>query len=101
MSESYDKGILGVRKTLATAISALIEYPARGVLGGFSKEPIHHSPQYHLDSAEDVQLAWKNSVQDMVYGDLIDKLFVKTAETADLTQHDSLVQGMHEFILVK
>ena len=37
LSESYDKGSLGSRKTLASAISALIEYPVRGTFGGFAK----------------------------------------------------------------
>lgn len=101
LSESYDKGLLGVRKTLSTAISALIEYPARGILGGFPKKPIEHSPQYDVSNPEDVLQAWRDCVQEMVYGDLIDELFAKAAQTGDLKEHSSLVQAMHEFILVK
>ena len=48
LSESYDKGLLGIRKTLATAISALIEYPARGCLGGFSRESIDKTRNYDI-----------------------------------------------------
>ncbi|KAF7194867.1 Uncharacterized protein HII31_03788 [Pseudocercospora fuligena] len=100
LSESYDKGVLGIRKTLATAISALIEYPARGVLGGFPKQKIEHTGEYDISNPDHVLQAWKDCVQELVYGDLIDKLFEKAAETDDLKQHDAVVQGMHEFMVV-
>ncbi|KAL9534917.1 hypothetical protein SMMN14_00013 [Sphaerulina musiva] len=100
LSESYDKGLLGIRKTLATAISALLEYPARGVLGGFPKEEVKRSTTYDTTNPEDVLQAWQDCVQQAVYGNLIDELFAKAAETDDLTKHDSLVQGMHEFMVV-
>ncbi len=51
LSESYDKGVIGSRKTLATAISALIEYPVRGVHGGFPQVD-HHEPNYDVTNAE-------------------------------------------------
>lgn len=104
LSESYDKGILGIRKTLATAISALIEYPARGCLGGFpdqKPEKRLEDKKYDLKNADDVLQAWQDCLQAMVYGDLIDELFAKAAETDDLTKHAELVQGMHEFVVVK
>ncbi|EME89114.1 uncharacterized protein MYCFIDRAFT_11500, partial [Pseudocercospora fijiensis CIRAD86] len=100
LSESYDKGVLGIRKTLATAISALIEYPARGVLGGFPKKKIEHTGEYDVSNPDHVLQAWKDCVQELVYGDLVDKLFEKAAETDDLEQHDAVVQGMHEFMVV-
>lgn len=101
LSESYDKGVLGIRKTLATAISALIEYPARGCLGGFPKKDLQRAKHYDTSNPEDVLQAWQDCMQAIIYGDLIDELFKKAAETDDLAQHDSLVQGMHEFVLVK
>lgn len=101
LSESYDKGVLGIRKTLATAISALIEYPARGALGGFPKREIDKSRKYDSSKPEDVLQAWRDCVQEIVYGSLLDELFVKVAETEDLGQHEPVVQGMHEFIIVK
>jgi hypothetical protein len=100
LSESYDKGVLGIRKTLATAISALIEYPARGILS-FPKQPVDRSRAYDVANPDDVLQAWKDCVQDLVYGDLIDRLVAKVAETDDLTKHESLVQAFHEFIVVK
>ena len=101
LSESYDKGILGVRKTLATAISALIEYPARGSLGGFARRDFKRAAKYDVSNADDVMKAWQDSLQAIIYGDLIDELIKRATETDDLSKHDSLVQGMHEFVVVK
>lgn len=101
LSESYDKGALGIRKTLATAVSALIEYPTRGCLGGFPKADLPASRTYDKSNPDDVLQAFQDFLQQMVHGDLIDKLFLKAAETGDLSQHDSLVQAAHEFIVVK
>jgi len=102
LSESYDKGVLGIRKTLATAISALIEYPARGSLGGVAKDDtIDTKREYDPNNPEDVVQSWRVALQAMVYGDLIDELFKKAAETDDLSKHPSLVQAMHEFVIVK
>ena len=102
LSESYDKGVLGIRKTLATAVSALIEYPARASLGGVPKdEKIDTKRTYDTKDPEDVLQAWQVTLQAMVYGDLIDRLFKRAAETDDLSKHDTLVQAMHEFVLVK
>lgn len=99
LSESYDKGVLGVRKTLATAIAALIEYPARGILD-FPRQETDSSKKYDVSDPEDVLAAWQDCVQELVYGDLIDRLVTRVGETDDLTQHEPVVQGMHEFILV-
>ena len=101
LSESYDKGILGIRKTLATAISALIEYPARGCIVGIPKKDDFQRKQYDTRNPDDVLRSWPDCLQALVYGDLIDELFTKAAETDDLSKHDSLIQAMHEFILVK
>lgn len=101
LSESYDKGVLGVRKTLATAISALIEYPARGSLGGFPKRDFERSAEYDVSNPDDVMRAWQDSLQGIIYGGMLDELIQRATETDDLLQHDTLVQGMHEFIIVK
>lgn len=102
LSESYDKGVIGARKTLATAISALLEYLARGCLGGFPRKEIKNTERkYDTTKAEDVLRAWDDALQGLIYGDLIDELFDKTAETGRLEDHSSLVQAAHEFILLK
>ena len=101
LSESYDKGILGVRKTLATAISALLEYPARGSFAGVPKAEKEPKKDYDVKNPNDVMRSWHDALQGMVYGNLVDELFAKAAETDDLTKHSGLVQAMHEFVVVK
>ncbi|KAK5173908.1 uncharacterized protein LTR77_002589 [Saxophila tyrrhenica] len=104
LSESYDKGVLGIRKTLATAISALIEYPARGSLFGLPKrdEELQKAEKggYDISKPEDVLRSWQDCLQALVYGNLVDELFSRAAETDDLKKHGGLVQGMHEFVVV-
>ena len=102
LSESYDKGVIGQRRTLSTAISALLEYPTRGYFGGFQKRPLEkEDKKYDLNSPEDITKAWKDFRQELVYGDLIDELFTRTAESDQLSEHSSLVQGTHRFIILK
>jgi len=105
LSESYDKGVLGIRKTLATAISALIEYPARGVFGGLRRDAKAlqeaQKRDYDARKAEDVAAAFQDFIQQLVYNDQIwDELFQKTAETDDLSKQSSLVRGAHEYIVL-
>jgi hypothetical protein len=101
LSESYDKGLLGIRKTLATAISALIEYPARGCLEGIPRELPDKGKEYDVNNPDHVLGSWRDALQLIVYDDLIDDMFAKAAETDNLGDHPSLVQAMHEFIVVK
>jgi hypothetical protein len=100
LSESYDKGAIGSRKTLATAVSALIEYPVRGTSGGFPKvqDPNH---QYDLSNADDLARAFRNFMDESIYSTAIEDLIAKIAETDKLADHEPLTQAVHEFILVK
>ncbi|GKT83722.1 conserved fungal protein [Colletotrichum tofieldiae] len=68
LSESYDKGALGIRKTLATASSTVIE-------------------TYSLESARDLAHAWDDAMHDLVYEDLCDDLLDHLAETDDFDSH--------------
>ena len=101
LSESYDKGAIGARKTLATAVSAILEHPARGYLGGIRRREIPRDQEWDLEKPEDVLLAWDCFVQDMVYGDRIDELFENAARTDKLEDHPPLVKAAHRYILVK
>jgi len=100
LSESYDKGAIGSRKTLATAVSALLEYPVRGTAGGFPKiqDPNH---EYDLTEAGDLIRAFRNFMDGVIYGNLLEELVKKTAETDNIAEHNTLTQALHEFILVK
>ncbi|KAF2865637.1 PX-associated-domain-containing protein [Massariosphaeria phaeospora] len=103
LSESYDKGSIGARKALATAISSLLEYVARGMLGGYpvraEKEAVAKK-DYNASKPEDLLEAWDDGMRELIYGDLLDELFKKTAATGKLEDHSSLVQAAHEYILL-
>jgi len=102
LSESYDKGLIGIRKTLATAISALIEYPVRGVFAGFRVPEEHDANQrYDRNKAEDLQKAFSDLMHQCVYGDMINVLFKKCEETDKLEDHSDLVRAAHEYIIIK
>ncbi|KAG9777749.1 hypothetical protein ABEF93_006679 [Exophiala dermatitidis] len=99
LSESYDKGVIGSRKTLATAISALIEYPVRGVYGGVPMIKEHGS-DYDVTDAGDLGRAFRDFLNDAIYGNLLEELVQKTAETSNLEDHGQLIKAVHEFVLV-
>ncbi|KAF1985319.1 hypothetical protein K402DRAFT_379699 [Aulographum hederae CBS 113979] len=101
LSESFDKGSIGSRKTLATAISALIEYPARGVLGGFPCDEIpKKGKKYDKSKPDDVMGAFRDFLQAIIHGDMLDELFDVCSKTDKLEDHSSLVRAAHEFLLV-
>lgn len=100
LSESYDKGVVGSRKTLSTAISALLEYPVRGTFGGFA-EVDDDNHEYDLQSAEDLARAFRNFVDQCIYGTVLEDLANKAAATDKLDEHGKLIKAVHEFVLVK
>ena len=102
LSESYDKGILGQRKTLATAISAILESPARGYFGGLARQKLHkEAGDYSTSSSEDGADAWHDLLQELIYGNAINEMFDRAAETDNLKEHSSLVQTAHKYIVLK
>ncbi|KAL9123719.1 MAG: hypothetical protein Q9217_006878 [Psora testacea] len=100
LSESYDKGSIGIRKTLSTAIAALIECVSRGILGGFTTDKGTPGRQYDSAKPEDVQAAWNDFCQQTISGDLLDRIFTKAAETDQLSQHEPLVQAAHQYVII-
>jgi hypothetical protein len=100
LSESYDKGAIGSRKTLATAVSALIEYPVRGTAGGVRKVQ-DFNPHYNLSNGEDLSRAFRDFMDAVIYGTALQDVVKKMEETDKITDHEPLVQATHEFILVK
>ncbi|CAI6327844.1 unnamed protein product [Periconia digitata] len=117
LSESYDKGAIGSRKALAAAISSLLEYVARGMLGGYpvggrekgseasdkkgedDKESVGKK-EYDMKNPDDILQAWDDGMRQLIYGDLLDELFEKVAASDKLADHSSLVQAAHEYILL-
>ena len=100
LSESYDKGSVGSRKTLSTAVSALIEYPIRGTFGGFA-EVDDDNDKYDLTSAEELHRGFRNFVDQCIYGTVLEDLVKKAAETDKLEDHTNMIKAVHEFVLVK
>jgi hypothetical protein len=104
LSDSYDHTGLGLRRTLATGGSAILEYPARGsfVRSKEQKKARERDVNdYDPKDPDDIKEAWDHFLQEIVHGDLIDELFEKIAETDDLAQHSTMVQAAHEYILIK
>ena len=100
LSESYDKGVIGSRKTLATAISALIEYPVRGTYGGFAELDAPNR-EYDSTKADDLGRGFRDFMDQCIYGSVLEDLVEKAGQTDDLNDHDALTKAVHEFVLVK
>ncbi|KAH6842655.1 PX-associated-domain-containing protein [Chaetomium sp. MPI-CAGE-AT-0009] len=101
LSESYDKGVLGTRKTLATAASAIHESVSRGILGGVengANRNLHG--EYDRSEAQDLARAWEDGVQELVYGNLIDELFSCAAEKHSLEEHSPAIQAAADYIIL-
>ena len=100
LSESYDKGSIGIRKTLSTAIASVVEYVSRGCLGGYPRQSSSEDREFDTSKPDDVIAAWDEFLQQIIYGSLLDQMFAKAAETDQLSDHDSLVQAAHAYVLV-
>ena len=100
LSESYDKGSIGIRKTLSTAIASMIEYVSRGCLGGYPRHAHGGGSSYSTSDPDDVIAAWDEFLQQIIYGDMLNRMFAKAAETDKLSDHEPLVQAAHEYALV-
>lgn len=103
LSESYDKGAVGTRRTLATITSSLIEAAARGCLGGHARRVRigEHLQQtsYDLTNAAALRKAWDDVLQELVYGDLIDELIDFETETEDLEAHSPAAEAAVRYII--
>jgi hypothetical protein len=103
LSESYDKGAMGTRKTLATAASAVIEVAARGAIGGCPGGPINNLKEqtYDLENARDLARAWDDAVRDLVYGNLINELFDFSTEHENLEGHSEALKTCIHWIIIQ
>lgn len=112
LSESYDKGTLGLRKTLATGASALIEMVGRGALGGVEREDVKMCEidkgegksgkgQYDHGKAEDLERAWDDAVQGLVYGNLVEEMCAHMTRTDDLEGHSHTIKAAAEYSIIQ
>ncbi|KAL8752722.1 MAG: hypothetical protein Q9199_005538 [Rusavskia elegans] len=97
LSESYDKGSVGIRRTLSTASASIIESVARGRLGGYPKQTPKGDSNYDKANPDDMARAWDDFLQRIIYGDLLNNMFVKAAETDKLSDHEPVVQAAHQY----
>ena len=108
LSESYDKGAMGLRKTLATGASAVIEMVGRGVLGGLRERPGADSAEqeaeeeeHECSKGEELERAWDNVANDIIYGDLMDGLFAHAAKTEDIESYSPEMKLAAEYSIIK
>ena len=109
LSESYDKGAMGLRKTLATGASAVVEMLGRGVLGGLRELPGAESggeaeeegEEQDRSRGEDLERAWDHVANDIIYGDLMDELFAHAAETEDIESYSPEMKLAAEYSIIK
>ncbi|PHH77709.1 hypothetical protein CDD82_3389 [Ophiocordyceps australis] len=108
-SESYDKGALGTRKTLATGASSLLEMLARGVLEGVSRDEgategatqeAGDAASYDCTRADDVTRAWQDCINGLVYGHLVDGLFDHLGRTEHVEGHSPAVKAGVDYAIV-
>ncbi|KAM7190236.1 PX-associated domain containing protein [Rhypophila sp. PSN 637] len=101
LSESYDKGVLGVRKTLATAASAIHESVSRGLLGGVPKGPQRDLfGGYDKSKASDLSRAWDDVVHELTYGTLIDDLFEAATASSNLDDLPPAVLASVDYVII-
>ena len=102
LSESYDKGSLTRRKTLAATFSTILASLVRGLIGGVQKSKVEEADKiYDCTNSAHIASAWDDFVHQLVYGNMVDELINTAAKTEKLSDHTSLVQAAHEYILVK
>lgn len=102
LSESYDKGVLGTRKTLATAASAIHETVSRGILGGLAQGSARNlHGVYDRTNASDLVRAWEDAAHELVYGSLIDELFACATEHQSIEEHSPAVQTAADYTIIQ
>ncbi|PFH58634.1 hypothetical protein XA68_13427 [Ophiocordyceps unilateralis] len=111
LSESYDRGALGSRKTLATGSSVLLEMIARGCLGGLERQTTTTTTTTTKTSngsddmdatydGEQLAKAWDEVAQGLVYGNLVDELFEHISVTDDIESYSPAVAAAIDYIII-
>lgn len=102
LSESYDKGTLGTRKTLATGASVIHEALTRGLLAGVAKgEKVDlKAAKYDATQARELTQAYDDCIRELVHGDLLNELFDRLADTADIEGHSPAVAAAVDYAIL-
>lgn len=101
LSESYDKGALGTRKTLATAAAAFHESITRGLLGGVpGVVDRSQGLTSKFGAARDLETAWDHVVYEAVYGGLVDELFEHAVKSEDFESYSTEVEAAIDYAVI-
>lgn len=106
LSESYDKASMGTRKTLATAASAFHEAVTRGMLGGIPPPGGADAPTRaqrwdpDVTSAAELEASFEFCVRDLVYGDLLERLFHFARQSQDFDRFSQQIGDSIEYIVI-
>ncbi|KAL7788006.1 hypothetical protein V8C43DRAFT_116543 [Trichoderma afarasin] len=101
LSESYDKGAMGTRKTLATGASSVLEMVARGILGGVVRAGDEEKKgEYDETKAEDLLRAFGDVLEDWAYGDLMGRVSEHVTETEDVESFSPAVKAAMNYAII-
>lgn len=103
LSESYDKGTLGTRKTLAALASVVHEAVTRGILGGVAKGQGNidlKSAKYDTAQASELERAWDECVRELVHGNLADEIFDHFIKTDDFESLSPAVKAATDYAIL-
>lgn len=103
LSESYDKGTLGTRKTLATGASVIHEAITRGLLEGVetnNKKFDLKQASYDTTRASELDRAWNECVHELIHGNLADELFDKFTLSSDFEAHSPAVKVATDYAVL-
>ncbi|PNP50147.1 hypothetical protein THARTR1_09136 [Trichoderma harzianum] len=102
LSESYDKGAMGTRKTLATGASSVLEMVARGILGGVVRagKDEENKGEYDESKAEDLLRAFGDVLEDWAYGDLMGRLSAHVTATEDVESFSPALKAALNYAII-
>lgn len=103
LSESYDKGTLGTRKTLATGASVIHEALTRGLLEGVETDDHRvdlKNATYDTTRASEFDRAWNDCVHELIHGDLADELFDQLTASPDFEAHSPAVKVATDYAVL-
>ena len=108
LSESYEKGSVGMRRTLGAGASAVFEGLARGCLGGYPRDGLLNGFGAGGDDEggfEDeegrLEAGWDEFVRGVVHGDLVDGVCEWLEETDDLEGYSPVIGAAAEYAIIK
>lgn len=103
LSESYDKGTLGTRKTLATGASVIHEALTRGLLEGVETDNERidlKKAKYDATRASELERAWNDCVHELIHGKLVDELFEEFILSPNYEAHSPAVKVATDYTIL-